>query len=109
MDPLEEVELDGPEKFTYISSLLTNEEKAQLRLVLLPNLDVFAWRHSNLVGISSTVASYILNVFPIAKSVRQRVRQFHPNRHQIIQSKVDNLLATEFIREVKYPKWLPMW
>ena len=82
------------------------KKKAQLRLALLHNLDVFAWRHSDLVGISSTVASHGLNVLPIAKPVRQRVRQFHPNRHKIIQSKVENLLATEFIREVKYPEWL---
>ena len=34
------------------------------------------------------------------------MRQFHLDRHQIIQTEVDNLLATGFIREVKYPEWL---
>ena len=77
MDPLEEVELDGLEKFTYISSLLTNEERAQLRLALLHNIDVFAWRHSDMVGISPTVASHKLNVLPTTKPVRQRVRRFY--------------------------------
>ena len=85
MDPLEEVELDGLEKFTYVNSLLSNEEIAQLQLVLLGNMDVFAWRHSDMVGISPTVASHKLNVFPTAKLVRKRVRWFHQNRHQIIQ------------------------
>ena len=42
MDPLEKVTLDGPEKITYISSLLSNEEKEQLRLMLLNNIDLFA-------------------------------------------------------------------
>ena len=42
MDPLEKVKLDGPEKFTYASYLLTDDEKEQLRLVLLSNIDVFA-------------------------------------------------------------------
>ena len=59
-----------------------------------------------MVRISPTVASHRLNVLPTAKPVRQRVRRFHPNRHQSIQSEVDNLLAVGFIREVKYPKWL---
>ena len=34
------------------------------------------------------------------------MRCFHPDRHQIIQTKVDNLLRAGFIREVKYPEWL---
>ena len=42
MDPLEKVTLDGLEKFTYISSFLSDEERKQLRLVLLNNIDVFA-------------------------------------------------------------------
>ena len=59
-----------------------------------------------MVGISPTVASHKLNVLSAAMPIRQRVRQFHPDRHQIIQTEVDNLLAAGFIREVKYPKWL---
>ena len=42
VDPLEKVTLDGSEKFTYIISLLSNEEREQLRLMLLNNIDVFA-------------------------------------------------------------------
>ena len=59
-----------------------------------------------MVEINPTVASHKLNVLPTTKLVKQRVRRFHPDRHRIIQTEVDNLLATGFIREVKYPKWL---
>ena len=59
-----------------------------------------------MVGISPTVASHKLNILPNAKPVRQRVRWFHPNQRQIIQTEVDNLLAAWFLREVKYPEWL---
>ena len=55
-----------------------------------------------MVGINRTVATHQLNIIPIAKPVRHKVRRFHPNRHQIIQTKVDNLLRAGFIREVKY-------
>ena len=106
MDPLEEMEFNGPEKFTYVSSLFSNEEKAQLRLALLRNIDIFTWKHSYMVGISPTVASHKLNVLPTAKPVKQKVRWFHPNQHWIIQTEVDNLLAAKFISVVKYPKWL---
>ena len=42
MDPLEKVILDWPKKFTYVSSLLSNEEREHLQLVLLNNVDIFA-------------------------------------------------------------------
>ena len=51
-------------------------------------------------------ASHRLNVTPSAKSVRQKVRRFHPYRHLVIQTKVDNLLQNGFIITVKYPEWL---
>ena len=106
MDPLKEIELDRLERFTYVSSLLSNEEREQLQLTELRNIDVFAWRHSDMVGINPIVASHKLNVLPTAKLIRQKVRRFHSDRHKIIQKEVDNLIAAGFIREVKYPKWL---
>ena len=57
-----------------------------------------------MVEINSTVASHKLNVLPTGKLVRQKVRRYLLDRHQIIQTKVDNLLAAGFIREVKHPK-----
>ena len=102
MDPLEKVTLNGPEKFTYVSSLLSNEENEMLQLVLLNNIDVFAWSHSDMVGINPTMATHQLNIIPTAKPVRQKVRHFHPDCHKIIQTKVDNLLRAGFISEVKH-------
>ena len=59
-----------------------------------------------MVGINPMEASHKLNIISTAKPVRQKVRRFHPNRHQIIQTEVDNLLRASLIREVKYPEWL---
>ena len=56
--------------------------------------------------INLTVASYKLNIIPMTKQIKQKVRRFHPDHHQIIQMKVDNLLRAGFIREVMYPEWL---
>ena len=81
MDPLESMLLGGPDKHTYVSSLASEEEKEQLRQVLLGNIDIFAWTHSDITGISPTHASHKLNVISSARPVRQRVKRFHPNRH----------------------------
>ena len=106
VDPLETIAIEGPKKFTYVSTLLSSEEKEQLQHVLLGNSEMFAWSHLDMAGINSTLASHKLNIIALEKLIRQKIRRFHPDRHQIIQTKVDNLLIAGFIREVKYPKWL---
>ena len=69
------------------------------------NINVLAWNHSYMTRIDPMLASHKLNVLPSTKPVRHKVRCFHPDRHQIIQTEVDNLLRAGFIREVKYPEW----
>ena len=106
MHLLESILLGRPDKHTYVNSLLFEEKKEQLLYGFLGNIDVFTWTHSAMTGISPTHASHKLNVFRFARSIRQRVRRFHPNLHQVIQTEVDNLLKARFIREIKYPEWL---
>ena len=98
--------LDGSDRCVYISTLLSKEEKAQLCQVIQLNADVFAWTHADMPGISPVHASHKLNVTPSANPIRQKVRRFHPDRHSIIQTEVDNLLQNGFIRALKYPEWL---
>ena len=105
VDPLESMSLAKPDKSTYVSSLLSDANKDQLRQVLLHNMDVFAWTHSDTADINPVHASHKLNVIPSAGPV-QKIRCFHPDRYQVIQMKVDNLLEAGFIREIKYPEWL---
>ena len=59
-----------------------------------------------MIGMNLTVASHELNIIPAAIVVRQKVKHFHLERHQIIQTEVDNLLRSSFVREVKYPEGL---
>ena len=106
MDPLEVVSLDGSERFIYISTHLSKEEKAWLRQVIQFNTEVFAWTNADMPGISPIHASHKLNIAPSARPVRQKVRRFHPDRHLVIQTEVDNLLHNGFIRIVKYLEWL---
>ena len=59
-----------------------------------------------MAGIDSSLTSHKLNITASTKPIRQKIRRFHPDRHQIIQTEVDNLLRAGFIIEVKYPNWL---
>ena len=69
-------------------------------------MDVFAWTHLDMASINPVHASHKLNVILSTRSVRQKVRRFHPDRHQVIQEEVDNLLKAGFIKEIEYPEWL---
>ena len=79
--------LDGPEKFTYISSLLSSEEKEQLQHVLLRNIDMFAWNHSNMIIINPMLVSHKLNIISVTKSIRQKMRRFHSDRHKLFKQR----------------------
>ena len=77
-----------------------------MQQVFLSNIDVFTRTHSDMIGISPAHASHKLNAVPSARSIKQRVRRFHPDCHQVIRAEVDNLLKAGFIREIKYLEWL---
>ena len=98
--------LDGLDRCICISTLLSTEEKAQLHQVIQSNADVFSWTHADMPRINPVHASHKLNVVNSAKPVRQKARRFHPDRHLIIQTEIDNLRHNGFIRAVKYPEWL---
>ena len=107
VDPLRTIQiLEESTHLTHISSLLTLEEARDIEGTLRQNHDVFAWAHSDMTGIHSSVASHRLNILPSSRPIRQKVRRFHPDRQKIIRDEVDKLLEVGFIREVEYPNWL---
>ena len=106
VDLLVSISLAEPDKSTYVSSLLSRWEREQIQRVLLRNMDVFSWTHTNMAGINPVHTSHKLNIIPSARPVRQKVRRFRPDEHQVIQMEVDNLLKEGFIREIKYQEWL---
>ena len=72
VEALEEVELvEGKTiKTTRIEMTLSPEMKSMLVRFLKENLDVFAWSHEDLPGISSKVIEHKLNVNPEKKPVQ---------------------------------------
>lgn len=106
LEDFQEYWFDNNELVTYASSLLASEELKVLEDRLQQNKDIFAWTHSNMLGVHPLVASHWLNITPSLQLIRQKVRRFHLDKQNIIQSEMDKLLATRFIKEVEYPNWL---
>lgn len=56
--------------------------------------------------VDELVVVHKLNVDPRKKSVKQKRRNFAPNRQAAIDEEVDKLLKADLICEIKYPEWL---
>ena len=68
---------------------------------LKENIDVFAWSHEDMPGISPKIIQN-LNMDPERKPVQQRRRAFAPERDQAVTEEVTKLLTAGFIHEVYY-------
>ena len=70
------------------------------------NLDVFAWMHTNMVGIYPEIMCHQLKIDPQTKPVCQKWKALDVDRYKAPQDKVDRVLKLGFIRESYYPDWL---
>ena len=63
---------DGTTKMIRIGTMLSPEMRTRLIEFLKENLDVFAWSHKDMLGISPKIIQHKLNVDPQRKPIQQR-------------------------------------
>ena len=108
-EELEEVDLGtDPQKPRPISirSKFSEEEKAELILLLKEFRDIFAWEYSEMPGLDLGLVVHTLNVDPKAKPVAQPARVFHTKIEKQIVKEVQKLLAVDFIKPIQHLQWL---
>ncbi|XP_022893708.1 uncharacterized protein LOC111408138 [Olea europaea var. sylvestris] len=105
VEGLEEVELKPGKKVT-VGQELNTAVMAELLNCLSSNIDVFTWNVEDMLGIDLEIAVHKLNVNTEARPVKQRKRQFAPERREVIKEEIAKLVNARFIREVQYPDWL---
>ena len=108
VEELEEIQIDvqKPERTLRIGKELDPTLRRDLLDFLRQNLEVFAWTHSNMVGINPEIMAHRLNIDPSFKPVRQKKRAMNAERYVALKEEVEKLLANGFIRESYYPDWL---
>ncbi|KAL2512893.1 Ribonuclease H [Abeliophyllum distichum] len=80
--------------------------KDELNQFLRENVDVFAWKHNDMVGLDLYVAYHVLKVdLKIYPSIQKR-RLLSTERYGTLKEKVDKLLANRFIKEAVYLQWV---
>ena len=74
VETLETVKLvDGePMKTTRVGTTMSVDTKKKLLQFLKENLDIFAWSHEDMLGISPEIIQHKLDVDPKKKPVQQR-------------------------------------
>ncbi|CAJ2642757.1 uncharacterized protein LOC123899916 [Trifolium pratense] len=107
IENLEPVQIGSAEhQVTYIGTQLNNEEKERIVATLRSNVDLFAWKPSDMPGIDESIITHKLAISPKVKPVSQRKRKVGEERRTAIDEEVSKLKEAGFIEEIKYPEWL---
>ena len=100
------VDPKDPNKVLNVGSQLNVSIQNILISFLKANLDVFAWTHADMCGISPEVAVHALNIDPKFTPVKQKRRTQGPERSAALKEEVDRLMENNFIKESTYPNWV---
>ncbi|GJT85824.1 reverse transcriptase domain-containing protein [Tanacetum coccineum] len=95
-----------PEQTIAIGSTLTEKGRAELYALLRQNLDVFAWRPADMMGVPRHIAEHRLNIREGCLPIRQKKRGQAPERNKAIQKEVEKLVDARIMKEVHYHSWL---
>ncbi|KAL8103718.1 hypothetical protein AgCh_028065 [Apium graveolens] len=100
----EEVQVDesSPSKKVKVGSGLEEPFKERLVSLLWEYKDIFAWSPRDMPGLHESIAIHSLDVNPNRKPVKQKRRNFAPERQKAIEEEVEKLLKAGIIKEIKY-------
>lgn len=88
-----------------IGDLSNKELEGKIRQVLSENKDVFAWSQEEVQGVKRHLVKHKLNINPIAKLAKQKLRSLNVERRSASLDKIIRLGDLGFKKEVQYPKW----
>lgn len=109
--PIEELEclsanLQDLTQVLRIGKILPHVTKEEMMDFVWRNMDVFAWRHEDMVGIDPKVSCHHLNINPTYTLHRQKRRTLNQVMYKALKKEVKNLSRNGFTRETIYPKWI---
>ncbi|GKA35591.1 reverse transcriptase domain-containing protein [Tanacetum coccineum] len=88
-----------------ISAVLEQNEKERLVSVLKNHKEVFAWKTSDILGISPSFCKHKINFEDDVKPVIQRQRRLNRNMKEVIKKDIIKLLDLEIIYAIEDSPW----
>ncbi|XP_022889049.1 uncharacterized protein LOC111404482 [Olea europaea var. sylvestris] len=106
--PVEELESFSvdprdPSKVLKVGKGLSNILKEKIKDFFSQNIDIFAWKHEEMVGIDPKFSCHHLKIDPKVDLYRQKRRALNPERYEALKEEVQKLIQNDFIREATYP------
>ncbi|GKA44974.1 hypothetical protein Tco_0737770 [Tanacetum coccineum] len=95
-----------PEQTIAIGYTLIEKGRKELCALLRQNLDVFAWKPTDMTGVSRHIAEHRLNIREGCLPIRQKKRGQAPEMNKVIQEEVEKLVDAGIMKEVHYHSWL---
>ncbi|GJZ82320.1 reverse transcriptase domain-containing protein [Tanacetum coccineum] len=95
-----------PEQTVAIGSTLTEKGRKELCSLLKQNLDIFAWKPADMMGVPRNIAEHRLNIREGYSPVKQKKIGQAPERNKVIQEQVEKLVDAGIMKEVPYHNWL---
>ncbi|GJS38333.1 hypothetical protein Tco_0563376 [Tanacetum coccineum] len=96
------IHLEYPKQSVMIGGGLSEEGRRAMHEVLRANLDIFAWKPSDMTGVPRTLAGHKLVVKEGIEPIRQMKRVLSPERNKAINDEVQKLVEVGIMREVMY-------
>ncbi|XP_071703959.1 uncharacterized protein [Rutidosis leptorrhynchoides] len=91
-----------PDQKIIIGNTIAKATREKLYKILATNLDVFAWKDSDMTGVPRHIAEHKLGVNPNISPVCQKKRGMAPDRTKFLRDEVKKLVEAGILREVKY-------
>nr|XP_017227831.1 PREDICTED: uncharacterized protein LOC108203420 [Daucus carota subsp. sativus] len=100
------IEQNNPTRKVKIGKGMDTVFKEELIQLLRSYADVFAWSPDDIPGLDESLEMHSLDVDPKKKPVKQKRRNFAPERQKAIDEEVGKLMKADIICEIKYLEWL---
>ena len=85
---------------------MSNEERVQVLLFLIQNMDVFAWNPYEVPGVDPEFIVHKLNVDSSYPTKKQKSRRSAKDHVEAVRQKIEKLKEAGAIKETFFPEWL---
>ncbi|GJU51989.1 hypothetical protein Tco_1221544 [Tanacetum coccineum] len=95
-----------PDQLVTIGGNLSKECRAQLKILLNKNMDIFAWEPADMTRVSRRIIKHTFNANLTVEPFCQKMRVLALYRSLAVIKEVEELLKEGIVRPIRYPTWI---
>ena len=98
--------LPDTDRYFQVGANMGGEDKVEMLLLLIQNVDVFAWSPYEVLKVDPEFIVHRLNVDPSFPPKKQKPRRSAREHIEAVRSEVQKLNEAGAIKEIYFPEWL---